>query len=72
MKIWFILATDVPGMKTTIQKGGLSIAVYGETSQVANELLKYGRCNKICKADYRKGKDLEKYVQEKILQVKNA
>lgn len=64
--------TDVPGMKTTIQKGGLSIAVYGETSKVANELLKYGRCNKIFKADYREGKDLEKYVQEKILQVKNA
>ena len=63
--------SDIPCMKTMRDKGGFSIGVYGENSSVADGLIENKRCNRIAKADYRAGQELEKIVQERILTLKN-
>jgi 2-hydroxy-3-keto-5-methylthiopentenyl-1-phosphate phosphatase len=67
--------TDVPCMTVTIKNGGYPIAVYKRGSRkglaVCRKLLKAGRVEFIAAADYRKNKELEKYLKvilESIIQ----
>lgn len=56
--------TDIPCMQLVKQNGGFSIAVYkrGEKEKVI-PLVKDGRVNFICKADYSQGSEIEKIVR---------
>ena len=54
--------TDVPCMKLTKVNGGHSIAVYQDDDREASKLIREGRVDFAFKADYSKGKKLEKTV----------
>lgn len=55
--------TDVPSMKLVKNKGGHSIAVYGEDKrEIAQKLADNNRVNHIAQADYRKGSELYNYI----------
>ena len=54
--------TDVPCMKLTKVNGGHSIAVYQEDEREASKLIREGRVDFAFKADYSRGKKLEKTV----------
>ena len=54
--------TDVPCMKLTKVNGGHSIAVYQEDDREASKLIREGRVDFAFKADYSRGKKLEKTV----------
>ncbi len=54
--------TDVPCMKLTRVNGGHSIAVYQDDDKEASKLIHEGRVNFVFKADYGRGKKLEKTV----------
>lgn len=62
--------TDVPSMKTMIDKGGYAIAVYSDRVDTANNLLTLGRCNASCVADYNAGSELDRVIKERILSLK--
>lgn len=55
-------ATDIPCMRMVKQNGGYSVAVYTpndeDKKRNAEHLILDGRVNFVCKADYRKGKDI--------------
>lgn len=56
--------TDVPCMKIVKERGGHSIAIYQDKdSGVARKLIDDNRINFLCRADYSKGKDVEKAVK---------
>lgn len=56
--------TDVPSMKVVREYGGHSIAVYTSAhSDVANEMIRYGRADYMLPADYTAGSELEKTVK---------
>lgn len=58
--------TDVPCMKVVRSQGGHSVAVYNTRQDVALTLVRDGRANYACEADYSKGSDLCRYVQDII------
>lgn len=56
--------TDVPCMKIVKERGGHSIAIYQDKdSSIARKLVDDDRINFLCRADYSKGKDVEKAVK---------
>lgn len=56
--------TDVPCMKIVKERGGHAIAIYQDKdSSVARKLIDDERINFLCRADYSKGKDVEKAVK---------
>lgn len=56
--------TDVPCMKIVKERGGHSIAIYQDKdSSIARKLIDDDRINFLCRADYSKGKDVEKAVK---------
>jgi len=57
--------TDVPSMRTVKTEHGHSIAVYSSDvkKQLACKLMKEGRVNFACEADYREGSQLDKVVK---------
>lgn len=60
--------TDVPCMRLVKERGGESIAIYHRNEkQVVNKLLKEGRVNYTCPADYTNGSMLDTIVK-KIIQ----
>lgn len=56
--------TDVPCMKLVKINGGYSIAVYKDDSETAENLKKDGRVDFVARADYSRGKNLEKIVTD--------
>lgn len=54
--------TDVPCMKLTKVNGGHSIAVYQDDEREASKLIREGRVDFAFKADYSRGKKIEKTV----------
>lgn len=54
--------TDVPCMKLVRTYGGHSIAVYQDSKEKVNNLLVHERVDYVLKADYTKGRELEKAV----------
>ena len=59
--------TDIPCMKLVKQQGGHSVAVYrpdSDTSRRAmHELIRDGRVNYVCPADYREGSEIDRLVR---------
>ena len=56
--------TDVPCMKIVKERGGHAIAIYQDKdSFVARKLIDDERINFLCRADYSKGKDVERAVK---------
>ena len=58
--------TDVPCMKTMLDRNGYAIAVYNDDPTSAKSLLEHRRCNAISKADYRENSDLYKLIEKRI------
>ena len=58
--------TDIPCFKIVKSQGGHSIAVYGEDDTLAKKMLSQERVDFVFKADYGKGKPLEKKIMEII------
>ncbi len=67
--------TDIPCMKLVKQQGGNSIAVYKPRSKKkkaeAEKLIRDGRVNFACKADYTKGSEVYQIVEAIIRQIKS-
>ncbi len=63
--------TDVPCLKVTNQRGGLAIAVYPDEYRKvqAENLMKYGRANHCCKADYRQSSLLFEIISNRLKQL---
>jgi len=61
--------TDIPCMKLTKLNGGHSIVVYEKDKKEADRLVNENRANFALKADYSKGKALEKTVKAVIDQI---
>ncbi|MCR5192289.1 MAG: haloacid dehalogenase-like hydrolase [Bacteroidales bacterium] len=57
--------TDIPSMKVVKEHGGHAIAVYGKRQKrsTAMRLIKDGRVNFACTADYSEGKDIHNVVK---------
>ncbi|MBP5326370.1 MAG: haloacid dehalogenase-like hydrolase [Bacteroidales bacterium] len=57
--------TDIPSMKVVKEHGGHAIAVYGKRQKrsTAMRLIKEGRVNFACTADYSEGKDIHNVVK---------
>ncbi len=66
--------TDIPCMRLVKQQGGNSIAVYGsdnhQKKRNAQQLVKDGRVNFACQADYSKGKEIYKIVDSIFRRIK--
>ncbi|MBR1625838.1 MAG: haloacid dehalogenase-like hydrolase [Bacteroidales bacterium] len=64
--------TDVPCMKMVKVHGGHSIAVYGDNKKktTAMKLIREGRANFACKADYSKDKDVYSVVKRILDKIK--
>ena len=58
--------TDVPCMRLVKEYGGKSIAVYNRNNETAKQLMKDGRVNFMCRADYSADSDMEK-IMHRIL-----
>jgi len=59
--------TDVPCMKLTKDRGGISIAVYtNKTKEIAQKLLTDNRINYLAKADYTEGSKIDLIVKKTI------
>lgn len=58
--------TDVPCMKTMIDRNGYAIAVFSEDPKNAKSLLDHRRCNAIAKADYREGSQLFNLIKKRV------
>ncbi len=54
--------TDIPSMKLVKNKGGHSVAVYGENKERAQKLLDDNRVSAIAPADYTEGSALFEYI----------
>ncbi len=63
--------TDVPCMKTMINKNGFAIAVYHGDDTLAKNLIKLNRCNAIAESDYRENSEIENIIKKRIVAVKN-
>lgn len=59
--------TDIPCMRLVKQQGGRSIAVYDPTKAASRgameDLIRDGRVNHVCAADYRPGQELDRLVK---------
>lgn len=67
-------ASDVPCMKLVKEQGGYAIAVYNvdapkKTVKKAKQLLDDNRVNFVVPADYSKGSDIEKFVQNLLTKI---
>lgn len=60
--------TDVPSMKTMLDKNGYAIGVYDHNRDIADGLIGNHRCNEIAEADYSENSKLETVVKKRILQ----
>ncbi|MBQ4278851.1 MAG: haloacid dehalogenase-like hydrolase [Rikenellaceae bacterium] len=62
--------TDIPCMKLVKQQGGHSVAVYRPGSDAArramHELIRDGRVNYVCPADYSEGSEIDRLVRRMI------
>ena len=56
--------TDVPCLKLVKKYGGHSIGVYNRSKKIVSEMMKDGRIDFVCKADYTKEKELFNTVVE--------
>ncbi len=59
--------TDIPCMKVVKSKGGMSIAVYGDSKDVGFSLYKDDRVTACCKADYTVGSEIDITIKNFIL-----
>ena len=59
--------TDIPCMKVVKGKGGMSIAVYGDSKDVGFSLYKDDRVTACCKADYTTGSEIDITIKNFIL-----
>lgn len=64
--------TDIPCMKMVKEHGGHAITVYPNDNKkaTASQLIRDNRANFICKADYRKGKELHMIVKRVLDKIK--
>ena len=66
--------TDIPCMTLMTQFGGLSVGVYNENmggKKKVEKLVKDGRIKAAVKADYSEGSEIEKVVQDAILNIRS-
>ncbi len=63
--------TDIPSMKLVKNKGGHSVAVYGENGEYAQKLLDDNRVSAIAPADYQEGSELFNYICSIIDKIAN-
>lgn len=61
--------TDVPCMKMAKTRGGRSIAVYQDSSEAAEEMIRHNRVDFFAKTDYSEGSEMEQIVFELIDQM---
>lgn len=61
--------TDVPCMRLVKSSGGHSIAVWNTQRDVADRLLREGRVNFVCRADYTEGSEIDVTVKTVIDEV---